>query len=369
MGEPVISGSVTLSKVKLSSLALLKIVQHGTRSLPELCAGSILGLDDNSGVLEVSNCFPYPSLSSGTGAGEEEEDILGYQNESDVSEFREDMLKLLRDCNTDDFCVGWYRTVNMGDWCDLSLVEQQFEHQDECDQGTGKAKSVLIVYDPFQTENGVLSLKALRLTDAFMEIMRVRNSSDPKVAQASDIALSKTRINDVFYEIPIELDDGGTLASMALSNLRVGLGEDRADDLQDVAFDRLVLCTEPYLEKNVAFAIEEMEALKEEQQSGNAYQKQVARQKMQQDRWIATRKQENAARAERGEEPLPLYDYNQPFFKVLKDSSKLGSLLVRKQIDIYCEQINDWSAQSLERLFLVGAAQQQYNPQPNTPGS
>ena len=360
MTEPSITGAARLSKISLSSLALMKIVQHGTRSLPEHCAGSLLGIDDGKGGLEVTDCFAYPAVSSGTpSAIDEEEDFLVSQTESDVAEFRDDMLRLLKECNSDDHSVGWYRTVNMGDFCNLNLIEQQFEHQDECDQGTGKAKSVLILYDPYQTDKGVLSMKAVRLMDSFMEIMRVRSSNDAQNVLASDAALSKLRMNEVFYEIPIEFVDGSTLARLAFSDLRLGAQLQQPFELSDVGLDRLVLSTDPYLEKNVSFVIDELETLKQEQQNSVSYQKQLAKQKIQQEKWIAQRKQENELRAERGEEPLPLKDPSQPFFKVIKDSSKLNSLLVRKQIDIYCEQINNWSSQSFEKLFLVGAVQQQ----------
>ena len=357
--EPVVTGTVTLSKVTISSLALLKIVQHGSRALPELCAGCLLGLDDGVGGLEVTDCFAYPA--AGSGSGDDDNDAA--QGESDASEFREDMLKLLRDSNIDDFCVGWYRTVNMGDWCNVELIEQQYEHQEECDQGTGKAKSCFLVYDPYQSEKGVLALKAFRLTDAFMEVMRARSSADPRSAQAGDVALSRFKMNDIFYEIPVEYGDSSTLSTLALTDLTVGRGvRQQVFDPSEIGLDRLVLTTDPYLEKNVSFAIEELDALHEEQQKAAQYQKALQRQKQQQDVWLSQRKQENAARAERGEELLPLIDLSNPAFKVLRDSSKLGSLLVRRQVDVYCEQINDWSAQSFEKLYLLSAVQQQAAP-------
>jgi translation initiation factor 3 subunit H len=370
--EPAVTGVPTLTKVTISSLALMKIVQHGTRALPELCAGSLLGLDDGQGKLEVTDCFAYPSAGATGTAIDDEDENAAAQAESDVTEFREDMMRLLRDCNSDDFCVGWYRTVNMGDWCNATLIEQQFEHQDECDQGTGKAKSALLIYDPYQTDKGVLSVRALRLTDSFMEVMRVRSSPEARHAAASDAALSRFRMNDIFYEIPVEIDDSSTLARLALTDLRTSVGTSAVQqpfDVSEIGLDRLVLATDPYLEKNVAFAIEELDALQEEQQKGQQYQKQIVRQKQLQDKWLAQRKHENAMRAERGEEPLPLKDSSLPFFRVLKDNSKLGSLLVRKQIDVYCEQINDWSAQSFEKLFLVGAIQQQQQLQPTLSSS
>jgi translation initiation factor 3 subunit H len=350
-----------LTKVTISSLALLKIVQHGTRALPELCAGCLLGLDDGAGGLEVTDGFAYPAASSGASA--DDEDGSG-QGESDAAEFREDMMKLLRDCNVDDFCVGWYRTVNMGDWCNIDLIEQQFEHQEDCDQGTGKAKSCFLVYDPYQSERGVLALKAFRLTDAFMEVMRARSSQDPRFAHAGDSALSRFKMSDIFYEIPIDFADGSTMSTLALTDLTVGRSShQKAIETSDIGLERLVLSTDPYLEKNVAFAIEELDALHEEQQKSTQYQKALQKQKQNQDAWLEQRRKENSLRQERGEELLPMVDPSNPIFKVLRDSSKLGSLLVRKQVDVYCEQINDWSAQSFEKLFLLSAVQQQQQQQ------
>jgi translation initiation factor 3 subunit H len=72
---------------------------------------------------------------------------------------------------------------------------------------------------------------------------------------------------------------------------------------------------------------------------------------------VALRKQENAQREKRGEEPLPMRDSSMQFFKTYRDPSKLNTLLVRKQIDVYCGQIDDWAAQSFEKLHLVGAVQ------------
>jgi len=352
-----VSGAATLTKVTISSLALLKIAQHGTRALPELCAGCLLGLDDGKGSLEVTDCFAYPSSSAKTGQDDDGDD--GAQGESDAAEFRDDMLKLLRDCNVDDFCVGWYRTVNMGEWCNLDVIEHQFEHQEDCDQNTGKAKSCLIIYDPFQSEKGVLAIKALRLTDAFMEVMRVRDSADVRHAMASDAAFSRFKMSDIFYEIPFEIDDSSTLSRLALTGLTLGRAPRQPVESSDTGLDRLVLATDPYLEKNVSFAIEELDALQTEQQKAKNYQTQLQRQKQQQDQWITQRKQENALRADRNEEPLPLRDPANPIFKPLRDSSKLGSLLVRKQIDIFCDQMNNWSAQSFEKLYLLSSVQQQ----------
>lgn len=359
--EPHVSGAATLSKVTVSSLALMKIVQNGTKSMPELCAGCLMGMDDGKGGLEITDVFAYPVAATSSNSGGNDGDDDEQDNEADIAEYREEMLKLLRDCNMDDLYVGWYRTVNMGDFCDLELLEQFFIHQEECDQATGKAKSCMIVYDPFQTEKGVLSIKALRLTDAFMEVMRYHSpNTEARIALQRDAALSKFKMSDIFYEIPIEIVDSSTLGRLALTELTVGGESAKPSQAAESGFDRLALSGDPYLEKNVALAITQLDALQGELQRAKYFQTQLQKFKQQQEAWIVQRKMENAARAERGEEQLPLRDPNHPAFsKVPRDTSKLGSLLVRKQADIYCDQINEWSAQSLEKLFLLNSVQQQ----------
>ena len=348
-----------LTRIVLSGSAALKIIRHGTRTFPELCAGVLLGADDGEGGLEVTDTVAFPPAMGVARGGDDgamdDGNNRGGGSVQDVAGFTNDAMRLLKDVNADDNCVGWYRSVNMGDWCTGDLIEEQFEHQEELDLGTGLAKCALIVYDPYQSENGNISLKALRLTDAFMDIMRSRQGSDIKAVAASYAAIAHVRMTDVFVEIPVEIWNP-PLINRFLGSL-AATAPTFTDDL-DTDFDRLAIATDPYLEKNVAFISEAMDKLQGANAAAAQYQRQLALQKDKQAKFIAERKAENVKRAERGLEPLPLRDPDHHAFRPVRDSSRLDALSVRKQIDVYCEQMNAWAAQSIEKLYLVSATVQ-----------
>lgn len=51
-----------VSEVSIDAMVLLKMMNHCTEKVPIQVAGQLLGLD-NGGVLEITNCFPFPSYS------------------------------------------------------------------------------------------------------------------------------------------------------------------------------------------------------------------------------------------------------------------------------------------------------------------
>lgn len=71
-------------------------------------------------------------------------------------------------------------------------VETHAEHQ------AAKADSILLVFDPAPTAQGLLSLKALRLTDAFMD--EWRNQS-----RLGSEAFTRLAPSSIFEELPIKV--------------------------------------------------------------------------------------------------------------------------------------------------------------------
>lgn len=52
-----------VSEVSVDAMVLLKMMNHCTEKVPIQVTGQLLGLD-NGGVLEITNCFPFPSSLS-----------------------------------------------------------------------------------------------------------------------------------------------------------------------------------------------------------------------------------------------------------------------------------------------------------------
>lgn len=72
------------------------------------------------------------------------------------------MVKELRKMKVDFNRVGWYQSTYLGSYCTRDTIAHQFDFQ------AAEPSSVLIIYDSVRTSLGQLSIKALRLTDAFM---------------------------------------------------------------------------------------------------------------------------------------------------------------------------------------------------------
>lgn len=70
----------------------MKLIKHCRENLPDLVTGQLLGLDVG-GVLEVTNCFPFPS----SGDGDDGDDA--------GTEYQIEMMRCLREVNVDSNTV------------------------------------------------------------------------------------------------------------------------------------------------------------------------------------------------------------------------------------------------------------------------
>mmetsp|Transcript_8380 Transcript_8380/g.9749 ORF Transcript_8380/g.9749 Transcript_8380/m.9749 type:complete len:345 (-) Transcript_8380:300-1334(-) len=310
-----------LKTVQVNGQVLLKVIKHCKECMPSLVTGQLLGLDIGA-TLEVTNSFPFPSRS------EEEE------TEADGANYQLEMMRCLREVNVDNNTVGWYQSTYLGSYQTVELIETFLNYQENI------KRCVCLIYDPYRSSQGVLALKALRLKDSFMQMYRSATVTSESLAKAG------MSWQDIFQEIPVSVANS-SLHTTLMSELDSDSTANQAD------FDRLTLSTNPYLEKNLEFLIECLDDLASEQQRAVYYARSVARQQQQQAQWLQKRRQENFARRAAGEDPLPEEDPTNPIFKPLAEPSKLDGLLITNQINNYCNQINGFSGQSLQKLYLM----------------
>ncbi|CAN0529589.1 unnamed protein product, partial [Ectocarpus sp. 12 AP-2014] len=205
---------------------------------------------------------------------------------------------------------------------------------------------------PVQTANGQLTIKAYRLSKAFMRVYREKKN---EVIKPSEI----------LEELPIKIRNPGIINALIFDLQVCGWGlvmeegrRDVEEDRVDCDFDRLDLSTNPYLEKNLEFLCNWIDDLSNEQQKFNQYTRNVARQKQQdQARLLQKRKQQNDERRAAGEEALPEED--SAFDKKLDAPNRMEGLLISNQISAYCSQINKFAGSSFEKLFLAGSLQKE----------
>ncbi|KAL8983353.1 MAG: hypothetical protein Q9205_002377, partial [Flavoplaca limonia] len=77
--------------------------------------------------------------------------------------YQNEMIKKLREVNVDANNVGWYTSANLGNFVNMNMIENQFHYQKELNERT-----VALVHDVSRSSQGSLSLRAFRLSPAFM---------------------------------------------------------------------------------------------------------------------------------------------------------------------------------------------------------
>ncbi|KAL8101437.1 hypothetical protein AgCh_033363 [Apium graveolens] len=247
-----------LRVVQMEGLAILKIIKHCKEFSPALVTGQLLGLDVGS-VLEVTNCFPFPIR-------DEDEEI-----EAEGANYQLEMMRCLREVNVDNNTVGWYQSTLLGSFQTVELIETFMNYQENI------KRCVCIIYDPSKSNQGVLALKALKLSDSFMELYRNNNFTGEKLREKN---LSWV---DIFEEIPIKVSNSA-LISAFMTELEAETPVTQCD------YDRLQLSTNPLMERNVEFLIECMDDLSMEQQKFQYYYRNLSRQQAQQQSWLQKRR-------------------------------------------------------------------------------
>mmetsp|Transcript_21967 Transcript_21967/g.26490 ORF Transcript_21967/g.26490 Transcript_21967/m.26490 type:complete len:344 (+) Transcript_21967:37-1068(+) len=329
----VIEADERVNAVHLEGIALLKIVKHCQESLPQMVSGSLLGLSAGKGVLEITHAFPFPEakndyksdfVKAPTDDDDGQDDAAGLEGH----EFQLEMMRMLREVNVDNNCVGWYQSMYLGSFSTSSLLENQLSYQTDL-----SPNAVVILYDPMQTANGNLTLKCLRLTEECIKIKQSGSNDfiDPR---------------NIFEEVPVVLSNPGLIRAF-LCDVADGM---HGDSLQaaagantpDTTFDRLDLSTNPYLEKHMEFLCNWVDDLAAEQQKFQYYTRSLARggnDRGRNDR--RKRSNENAISAEEG-------------WASSDAPRRLESLLITNQIRNYCDQVDKFADAGLTKLFLAG---------------
>lgn len=313
----------SIDSVQIEGLVALKIVKHcHEEGAGEIAQGVLLGLLVDK-TLEITNCFPSPK--------NEEEEI------NDVH-YQIDMMRKLRDVNVDHFQVGWYQSTFLGSFLNRNFVDPQYHYQKSIEE------SVVIVYDPLQTNQGMLSFKAYRLTPKLMELYE----SGEKHFTPEGLSKKSIEYNNLVEEFPVNIKTSN------LTNILIA--EMEAMSPYKVKEDFLSLATGSYLEKNVHLLIEGTDELCQDAQKLHNYQRNVARQQQQIDAYKQRRAQENDLRKKRGEPSLPEEDINK-LFRPLQPPLRLDNMLTTAQIGTYCDHLGEFATQSFGKLFIAESVQ------------
>ena len=199
----------------------MKIVKHCHESLPHMVSGSLLGLVVQHGtdsILEITHSFAFPSdqytkamnnggnnNSNGENNTEMDDTNVVVTTTStaasvamaaaaatvatyDGHEYQMEMMRMLREVNVDNNCIGWYQSMYLGLYNTTTLLENQYNYQTEL-----SPNSVVVLYDPIQTSSQqTLVLKCYRLSD---ECIAQQQNQEEKNAYIDP--------KHIFEEIPV----------------------------------------------------------------------------------------------------------------------------------------------------------------------
>ena len=228
-----------VKEVHVDGLVVLQIIQQCESTLPALSKGCLLGLGENN-IVEVTHSFGTPIYATA-----EEEQQARDSGELYGERYEQEMMKLLKDVNVDNNCVGWYKACELGSFIDSKLIKSMLSYQNEL------PLSVLFVYDPYRTKAGHLSLKAYRLKKQF-----VQDYNNKKFTFGT---FNTKGESEIFIEIPIIVKNANAIKAF-LWDLK-----DTQGNQLDTDFDRFDLSTNPFLERNLEFLIKSVDDFGREQ--------------------------------------------------------------------------------------------------------
>ncbi|XP_018319560.1 eukaryotic translation initiation factor 3 subunit H [Agrilus planipennis] len=312
-----------IAYVQADGLAVMKIVKHcheETSGNMDIAQGALLGLVVKNR-LEITNCFPFPKHTDDT---------------VDEEEYQLAMMRRLRRVNVDHFHVGWYQSADVGNFLSLPLLESQYHYQ------TSIEESVVVIYDSQKSSRGFLTLKAYRLTPQAIEMYKEGEFTPEQLVKL------KVGFENLFVEVPF-LIKNSALTNIMMSELTEMVPEEKGSKFLDLG-------TASVLEGQLRCLMDRVDELNQEAIKFNRYQQLVNRQQQDKHRWLQKRAQENAARAAKGEPPLPEEDINK-LFRPHSVPPRLNPMLTAGQINTYSQHISQFCSQSLAKLYITQALQ------------
>jgi len=323
-----------ITHVQMDGQVALKVIRHcseeGTGG--ELVQGVLLGIVINDR-LEVTNCFPFPRNVG----GEDNEDF-------DEVQYQMEMMRNLRHVNVDHLHVGWYQSSFHGSFITKTFLDSQFNYQLSIEE------SVALIYDPHQTSQGFPAFKAYRLTRPMMELYKEGDFNVDTLKNA------KFSFLNMFEEIPIVIKNSNLtnvlMCELNSASLKPGNQVEKFD-----VTSHLDLGSTTSLQKTLRQLLTITDDMSQEINKYTNVQRQIFKQNQAKSLHQQKRQAENQQRLQRGEEPLPEEDLNK-IFKPIPAPTRLDTLLISNQVTNYCKQVGQFSSQSLGKLFMAEAFQE-----------
>lgn len=334
-----IEAEIPLTCVQLDGIVITKILKHSREAFSTTAHGLLLGLDLD-GILEVSNSFALPNHNS-------DDDEKATKS---IARYQQSMLRSLKEVQGDDNVVGFYQATSLGAFFNQSLVDTQAIHQDRLRHG-----GVVIVHDISQTARGNASFRAFKLTPAFMDAYRRANFS------TAGLISHRLTFASILEEIPLRVRTNALLSSY-LNTLATRSTSTFSGAHPGVATTSALPPSYSVLDignmgltKNLEQVAEAIDNYRTEEGNVAYLSRQIAREKLRAETYVAKRKEENARRVAQGLNALPEEDVGR-LFRIPPEPSRLESMLLLGQVDAYAKSLESIASTGLVKMYAAKAS-------------
>merc|ERR1711892_542414 len=253
-----------------------------------LTIGHLTGyIDQHNRVVEVTHCFETPEL----------------EDDDSMEDNTMDYLKYIRDKGCDRLQVGWFTSSLHSEMFNKTFLSALLSFQ------MSLAESIVLVYDPLKTAQGMLSFRAFPVT--------LRTSH---------------------------------LANMLIFDL---------EERNPINAKKTVLepATSASLERHMKLLDKLVDEVANDSNRFNQYQKMMTKNNQQRQNWITKRKADNDQRRQNGQEELPVDEVVDKMFKTPEAPNRVEPMLRSVQLKEYTDAVSDLAVKSLGKLFITSAFQ------------
>lgn len=320
--------TLPVSHVQITATAAMYIVKHVQceGGIGESAQGFLLGYrDENKDYVEVTKIVPKLRVSPADFEDQRKEKPLRHKQEC---------LEMAAQQSYDTLDVGFYESSNFGPNIYLALFERQMLKQKLMDE------SVVILYDPVRTSQGQLHLKAFRLGDSTLEM--VRNNKDFGI---TDIKNSHSSFSELFIELPVQITTSNLL-NVCLSEIELA-----SPSRHDRPF--LTLKSTQLQEKHLGYLSESTDREIIENQRLCMIHDQVRKSQFNRAKQIQFKNEE---RRRAGLDELTEEQIN-ALFTPLHDPPRGRQFVAAAQVKQHVDRVQQYASQSLSKMQMVDALQ------------
>ncbi|KEF56057.1 eukaryotic translation initiation factor 3 subunit H [Exophiala aquamarina CBS 119918] len=315
---------------------------------------------DVNGTLEITNCFNFPVVDLPPESQYEQQQhfnsAAAAPRHKSSTAYQADMIRHLREVNIDANNVGWYTSANLGNFINMNFIENQYHYQKDLNE-----KTVALVHDVSRSSQGVLSLRAFRLTPQFMAAYKENKFTTDNLQKSgfkyTDILVelpvtihNSLLVNTFLHQIPSLLASGTLKPPTSVAEIENN-PVFKSDGLAPT-FDTLSINIDPFLSQTADNLLDSIETHHVEANNFSYYSRALAREQAKIQQWQTKRKAENAARALSKQPPLPEDEW-QRLFKLPTEPNRLESMLNSRQVEQYARQVDGFVSGTTGKMFAV----------------